>query len=107
MIIIHSFQYPFPTQDNKGTYVQVDGKRIDVPSGTTEADLMWFRKPHVGGTNEAFKLRLDWDVEGNGGRSYTVKLDHKTWSCNCHAFKFSGRAGTCKHIEQIQTEYLS
>jgi len=39
MIIIHSFQYPYPTQDEKGTYVPVDGRRIDVPSGTTEADI--------------------------------------------------------------------
>ena len=107
MIIIHSFQYPFPTQDELGTYVPVDGKRIDVPSGTTEADIMWFRKPHVGGKNRAFRIQLDWEVEGNNGRKYKVAVDEDNWTCNCHAFKFSGQGKACKHIHQIQEQYLS
>jgi len=107
MIIIHSFQYPFPTQDEKGTYVPVDGRRIDVPSGTTEADIMWFRKPYLGGKNEAFKTDLDWDVDGSGGCSYKVRLYDEDWSCNCHAFKFSGNKRACKHVAQIQEQYLS
>lgn len=107
MIIIHSFQYPFPTEDEKGTYVQVDGKRIDVPSGTTEADILWFRRPYVGGKNIALKHDVEWSVDGSGGRSYKVRCNDDDWSCNCHAFKFSGRKANCKHIEEIQKQYLS
>jgi hypothetical protein len=107
MIIVHSFQYPFPGQDALGTYIPVDGKRIDVPDGTTEADIVWFRKPHIGGKHPAFKIQLDWEVDGNNGRKYKVALDDDNWSCNCHSFKFSGNKRTCKHVTQIQELYLS
>lgn len=107
MIIVHSFQYPFPGQDALGTYIPVDGKRIDVPDGTTEADIVWFRKPHIGGKHPAFKIQLDWEVDGNNGRKYKVALDDDNWSCNCHSFKFSGNKMTCKHVTQIQELYLS
>jgi len=107
MIIVHSFQYPFPGQDALGTYIPVDGKRIDVPDGTTEADIVWFRKPHIGGKHPAFKIQLDWEVDGNNGRKYKVALDDDNWSCNCHSVKFSGNKRTCKHVTQIQELYLS
>lgn len=107
MIIVHSFQYPFPGQDARGTYIPVDGRRIDVPDGTTEADILWFRKPHLGGKNRAFYNHVEWDVDGAGGRKYKVVVDNDTWSCNCHSFKFSGIKRTCKHVTQIQDLYLS
>jgi hypothetical protein len=107
MIIVHSFQYPFPTQDASGTYIPVDGRRIDVPDGTTEADILWFRRPYKGGKNRAFHIQLDWEVEGAGGKKYKVAVDNDNWSCNCHAFKFSGIKRTCKHVTQIQDLYLS
>lgn len=107
MIIVHSFQAPFLLKDSTGPYVYVDRQRIDLPSGTTRNDIMWFRKPHVGGKNEALKIQMDWDVKGAGGRSYTVKVDGKSWSCNCHSFKFSGNSRSCKHINEIRSAYLS
>jgi hypothetical protein len=107
MIIIHSFQAPFLLKDSVGPYVFVDNKRIDLPSDTTRNDLMWFRRPHVGGKNEALKIETEWEVKGTANKSYTVKFSDKSWSCNCHAFKFSGNSRLCKHINEIKLGYLS
>jgi hypothetical protein len=107
MIIVHTFQVPFFWTDDKGPYVIEDGKRRDLPSGTTRKDIMWFHRPYPGGKNEALKIQVDWDVEGSGGRKYKVEVNDGEWSCNCHAFKFSGNKRTCKHVEDFRSSYLS
>lgn len=107
MVIVHSFKAPFFWTDDKGPYIIDDNGRTDLPSGTTRQDIKWFRKPYPGGKNEAFKIQLDWDIEGSGGRKYKVELYHNNWSCNCHSFKFSGNKRTCKHIDEIRGSYLS
>ena len=107
MVIVHSFKAPFFWTDDKGPYLIDDNGRIDLPSGTTRQDIKWFRRPYPGGKNEAFKIQLDWDIEGSGGRKYKVELYHNNWSCNCHSFKFSGNKRTCKHIDEIRGSYLS
>lgn len=107
MIIVHTYQVPFFWTDETGPYVIEDGVRRDLPSGTTRKDIKWFRRPYPGGKNEVFKIQLDWNVEGSDGKSYKVEIDHNTWSCNCHAFKFSGNKRTCKHIDKIKQKYLS
>lgn len=107
MIIVHSFQVPFFWSDKDGAYIIEEGKRRDLPSGTTRKDILWFRRPYVGGKNQALKTQMDWEVEGSGGRKYKVDLDGDSWSCNCHSFKFSGNKRTCKHVEEIRASYLS
>lgn len=102
MVIVHAFQVPFFWTDSTGPYVIEDGKRRDLPSGTTRKDIMWFRRPYPGGKNEAFKIQAEWVIDGAGGKKYNVLLDGKNWSCDCHAFKFSGNKKLCKHIEQIK-----
>ena len=45
------------------------------------------------------------------GKKYTVRMEGKRWSCECHAFGWSGGKRTCKHVEtkkaelQAQTDY--
>jgi len=106
MIIVHTYQVTFFWVDDKCPYVIEDGIRRDLPSGTTRKDIKWFRRPYPGGKNEAFKIQVDWNVEGDKDKKYKVALDHKTWSCDCHSFKFSGNKRTCKHIDKIKEEYL-
>lgn len=107
MVIVHSFKVPFFWIDEVGPYVIDDMGRTNLPSGTTRNDILWFRRPYPGGKNEALKTQMDWEVGGSGGRNYKVALDGKSWSCNCHAYKFSGNKRTCKHIEEIKSSYLS
>ena len=107
MVIIHSFKVPFFWIDESGPYVIDDRGRTDLPSGTTRKDILWFRRPHAGGKNEALKIQTEWDVEGSGGKKYKVELSGKNWSCNCHSFKFSGNKRTCKHVEDVRSSYLS
>jgi hypothetical protein len=104
---IHSFEAPLVLKDESGTYTNVDGRRLDLPSGVTNGNFVWFRKPYKGGKNPAFHVELDWEVEGSGGKKYKVSMNHKEWTCNCHAFKFSGLKRSCKHTEQVKASYLS
>jgi ribosomal protein L37AE/L43A len=71
---------------------------IEVPAGTTLADVQW--------TDESEKYQKNklkpgkWDVEGSTGKKYTVKRDENDiWSCSCVGFGFRSR---CKHITQIK-----
>lgn len=106
MIIVHSSNIPFFWVDEVGPYVIEDGIRRDLPKGTNRQDILWFQRPYKGGKNEALKIDQDWDVKGNGGRNYKVKLYDDSWSCDCHAFKFSFNKKECKHIKDIQTNYV-
>lgn len=107
MVIVHSFKAPFFWIDEKGPYLVDDNGRRNLPHGTTRDQILWFRKPYPEGKNEALKIQLDWEVEGSGGKKYKVEMDNDEWSCNCHAFKFSGNKRTCKHIDEIRSSYLS
>ena len=75
MVIVHTVQVPFFWIDEVGPYVIEDGKRRDLPSGTTRKDIKWFKRPYPGGRNEAFKIHAEWDFDGSGGRKYTVAVD--------------------------------
>jgi len=107
MIIVHSFQVPFFWTDGVGPYIIEDGNRRDLPSGTTRKDIKWFKRPYPGGKNEAFKIDLDWEVQGSDNKKYSVALYEDSWSCNCYSYKFSGNKRSCKHIEEIKSSYLS
>ena len=107
MIIVHTFAVPFFWIDEKGPYIIEDGVRRNLPQGTTRDQILWFKKPYIGGKNEAFKRNLEWEVDGSNGKKYKVSLYGKSWNCNCHSFKFSGNKRTCKHIEEIKRSYLS
>jgi hypothetical protein len=106
MIIAHSWFPPAiykSLQDGK-TYMICDGKYIEVPEGTTWFDIKWFKRPDRGSKNEAFKIQIDWEVDGSKGKKYTVAVDDDKWSCSCPAFGWSGNRRTCKHIEKIKKE---
>ena len=107
MVIVHTSQVPFFWIDEVGPYVIEDGVRRDLPSGTTRKDLIWFKRPYPGGKNEAFKIDMNWEVQGSDNKKYSVALYGDSWSCNCYAYKFSGNKRSCKHIEEIKSSYLS
>ena len=105
-MIVHSFQVPFVFVDESDgkKYINVDGKKIlVVPQTSTTKDILWFKKPYIGGKNEAFKIEMEWQIKDSSGKkSYTVKFLEGTYQCNCLGFRFSGNARTCKHINEIQ-----
>lgn len=83
---------------NKTFVVAGNHPWIEVPEGTTLADVEW--------TNEGEKYQKNkpkpgkWDVEGSTGKKYTVKRDENDiWSCNCVGFGFRSR---CKHVTTIK-----
>jgi hypothetical protein len=71
---------------------------------TTYADIKWFRKESRQTKNPALEIHLEWEVDGSKGKKYLVELNGKEWSCECHAFGWSGSKRTCKHIEAKKTE---
>jgi hypothetical protein len=70
---------------------------IEVPEGTTLADVQW---TDAGEEYQKNKLKpAQWEVEGSTGKRYTVKRDESgIWSCNCVGFGFRSQ---CKHLAQI------
>lgn len=114
MIIAHSFSVPVlfdSIQEPGKKYLICDGKWREVPIETTYNDINWFRKFDRMTPNPAFEHNLEWEVDGSKGKKYKVTMEGKTWSCECHAFGWSGSKRTCKHIEakkaelQEQTDY--
>lgn len=104
--IIHSFMIPvvFESAIEDKTYIIADGKWTEVEKGFNWSDIFWFKKPFKGGKNEAFKIDLEFDVQGSKGKIYKVKYYNKQWSCSCPSFGWGGRARTCKHIELKKKE---
>jgi hypothetical protein len=105
MIIAHSWRGPtiYESHLDGKTYMICDGNYIEVPKGTTWNQITWFKKPMPGQKNEAFKIQLDWEVEGSKGKTYTVKVDDDRWSCSCPAFGWSRGSG-CKHISKVKKD---
>ena len=114
MIIAHSFRVPVlfdSIQEPDKKYLICDGQWREVPKETKYADIKWFRKFDERTPNPAFEHHLEWEVDGSKGKKYLVELKGKQWSCQCHAFSWSGGKRTCKHVEtkkaelQAQTDY--
>ena len=107
MIIAHSFSIPFlfeSIQEPGKKYLICDGNWREVPIETKYSDVKWFRKFDERTPNPAFEHHLEWEVDGSKGKKYLVELNGKEWSCECHAFGWSGSKRTCKHIEAKKTE---
>lgn len=104
--IVHSFMIPivFDSLQNGKRYIIADGKWDEVPKTFEWGDIQWFQKPFKGGKNEAFKIRMEWEVEGSHGKKYNVRCDEDNWSCSCPAFGWGVRRKECKHIIKKKVE---
>ena len=114
MIIAHSFKIPVlfeSIQEPGKKYLICDSNWREVPIETKYSDIKWFRKFDERTPNPALEHHLEWEVDGSKGKKYTVRMEGKRWSCECHAFGWSGGKRTCKHVEtkkaelQAQTDY--
>jgi hypothetical protein len=105
--IVHSFMVPIvfdSVQEPGKRYIIADGKWTEVSNNITWGSINWFQKPFKGGKNEAFKIQMEWDIDGSKGKIYKVKVDDGRWSCSCPAFGWSGHSRTCKHITKVKSE---
>lgn len=104
--IVHSFVVPIvhtSTQDGK-RYIIADGKWTEVESDFHWNDIIWFQKPFKGGKHNAFKIQMEFEVTGSGGKKYTVRCDENRWSCSCPAYGYSFGRTECKHIKAKKDE---
>ena len=77
-----------------GKTYAVGGKWVEVPDGTTLADVHKYavhKKPQ-------YDVKT-WKVKSSSGSTYTVRrINGDRYTCNCPGFKFRKR---CKHVEKV------
>ena len=85
------------------TYAIGGGAWIEVPEGTTMADLPRYmvHKPYESTPAKPDDAPDRWKVKGSTGNTYTVTKSAKGYNCSCPGYQFR-RA--CKHSTQIEKE---
>ena len=105
--VVHSYMVPVVLNsviEPSKKYLIADGVWTEVPDHISYSNVVWFQKPFKNGKNEAFKVQMDWEVDGSKGKKYKVENYDGRWSCSCPAFGWSGNSRTCKHITKIKTD---
>lgn len=85
------------------TYAVGGGAWLEVPEGTTMADLPRYmvHEPYGSTPAKPDAAPDQWKVTGSTGNTYTVTKTVKGYTCSCPGYQFRR---SCKHSSQIEKE---